>query len=111
MPIFKYLSRRIRSSFLRNFQVIGFFDVGTAWVGGSPYSDENPLNTSFFPAENPSSAVRVKVTYFRDPIVAGYGVGARALLFGYFVRVDYAWGIETREVQDPVWHFSLGMDF
>lgn len=111
MPIFKYLSRRIRSSFLRNFQVIGFFDVGTAWVGSSPYSDENPLNTSFFPEENPTSAVRVKVTYFRDPIVAGYGVGARALLFGYFVRVDYAWGIETREIQDPVWHFSLGMDF
>ncbi|NRB53468.1 MAG: hypothetical protein HRU41_37780 [Saprospiraceae bacterium] len=111
MPIFKYLSRRIRSSFLRNFQVIGFFDVGTAWVGSSPYSDENPLNTSFFPEGNPDSAVRVKVTYFRDPIVAGYGVGARALLFGYFVRVDYAWGIETREVQDPVWHFSLGMDF
>lgn len=110
-PIFKYFSRRIRSSFIRNFQLVGFFDVGTAWAGRSPYSDENPLNTSFFPEGNPDSAVRVKVTYFRDPIVAGYGVGARALLFGYFARVDYAWGIETREVQPPMWHFSLGMDF
>lgn len=110
-PIFKYFSRRIRSSFIRNFQLVGFFDVGTAWAGSSPYSDENPLNTSFFPEDNPDSAVRVKVTYFRDPIVAGYGVGARALLFGYFARVDYAWGIETREIQPPMWHFSLGMDF
>lgn len=110
-PIFKYFSRRIRSSFIRNFQLVGFFDVGTAWAGTSPYSDENPLNTSFFPEDNPNSAVRVKVTYFRDPIVAGYGVGARALLFGYFARVDYAWGIETREIQPPMWHFSLGMDF
>jgi len=110
-PIFKYFSRRIRSSFIRNFQLVGFFDVGTAWAGTSPYSDENPLNTSFFPEDNPDSAVRVKVTYFRDPIVAGYGVGARALLFGYFARVDYAWGIETREIQPPMWHFSLGMDF
>ncbi|MEZ5040066.1 MAG: hypothetical protein R2828_09240 [Saprospiraceae bacterium] len=110
-PIFKYLSRKIRSSFLRNFQVIGFFDVGTAWAGTSPYSDENPLNTSYFPENDPNSSVRVKVTYFRDPIVAGYGLGARALLFGYFVRVDYAWGVETREVQEPMWHFSMGMDF
>jgi outer membrane translocation and assembly module TamA len=94
--------------FFRNFQLVGFFDVGTAWEGSNPYSEENPLNTSV--VEN-SGLVSVKVNYFRDPIVAGYGGGVRAMLFGYFVRLDYAWGIETRTIQDPMLYLSIGTDF
>ncbi|TXB63269.1 hypothetical protein [Phaeodactylibacter luteus] len=108
MPIFKYFSNRLRSPFLRNFQLVGFFDVGTAWEGRDPYSIENPLNTSI--VDN-SGLVSVKVNYFRDPLVAGYGAGVRAMLFGYFVRADYAWGIETRQVQDPKFYLSIGTDF
>ena len=108
VPVFKYISRRIRSSFFRNFQVVGFFDLGTAWEGESPFSTENPLNTTVIPN---GDLVSVKVNYFRDPVVAGYGVGIRSVLFGYFLRVDYAWGIETRRIQDPRLYVSLGMDF
>ena len=108
VPIFKYISRRIRSSFFRNFQVVGFFDVGTAWTGLSPFSDDNPLNTTFIAN---GDLVSVKVNYFRDPVVAGYGFGVRSVLFGYFLRLDYAWGIETRKIQDPRLYVSLGMDF
>ena len=108
MPVFKYISKRIRSSFFRNFQVVGFFDVGTAWSGLSPFSDDNPLNTTFI---GNGELVSVKVNYFRDPVVAGYGFGVRSVLFGYFLRLDYAWGIETRRVQDPRIYVSLGMDF
>lgn len=108
VPIFKYFSNRVRSQFFRNFQLVGFFDVGTAWEGSNPYSEENPLNTSV--VEN-SGLVSVKVNYFRDPIVAGYGGGVRAMLFGYFVRLDYAWGIETRTIQDPMLYLSIGTDF
>ena len=109
VPIIKYFSNRIRNSFFRNLQLIGFFDVGTAWQGPTPFADENPLNTIFI--SNPQSPVSVKVNYFRDPVVAGYGAGIRSVLFGYFVRLDYARGIETRVVQDPRIYFSLGMDF
>ncbi|MCH2084737.1 MAG: hypothetical protein MK226_20295 [Saprospiraceae bacterium] len=108
VPIFKYFSRRLKSNFLRNFQVVGFFDVGTAWEGISPYSDDNPLNTTVIASGN---LVDVRVNYFRDPIVAGYGLGVRSVLFGYFVRLDYAWGIETREVLEPQLYISLGTDF
>ncbi|MEM9823451.1 MAG: hypothetical protein AAF985_20375, partial [Bacteroidota bacterium] len=107
VPIFKYFSRRVRSSFFRNFQIVGFFDFGTAWQGLSPYSDDNPLNTTTITNSN----VRVDINYFRDPIVAGYGAGIRSVLFGYFLRLDYAWGIETRVVQDPILYFSMGVDF
>ena len=88
--------------------MVGFFDVGTAWVGRTPYREDNPLNTTVFEEGN---VIDVTVNYFRDPIVAGYGVGARAMLFGYFIRVDYGWGIETRQVQDPRLYLSLGVDF
>jgi hypothetical protein len=112
VPIFRYFSKNIRSPFFRNFQAVAFFDAGTAWSGPDPYSDENPLNSTTFP-ENPTvfAPVTTRVVYFRDPLVFSYGVGARMLLFGYMVRLDYAWGLETRLVQDPKLHISLGMDF
>lgn len=108
VPFIKYIFPRTRSSFFRNLQVTGFFDTGTAWEGLSPYSDDNPLNIIYI--ENPP-AVQVKLKYFRDPLVAGYGFGARTLIFGYLVKLDYAWGIETRQVQKPILYLSIGSDF
>ncbi len=109
VPIFKYFSNKpVLGSFWRNFQLLAFFDVGTAWQGNNPYRGDNPLNTVY--VYNPPT-VAVKVNYFRDPLVAGYGVGVRAPIFGMYLRVDYGWGIETRVVQDPVLHIALGTDF
>lgn len=110
VPVFNYFTRRpIKSSFMRNFQVVGFFDTGTAWVGLSPFNDENPLNTVII--ENPNSPISVKVNYFRNPIVSGYGLGFRTTVFGYYMRLDFARGIETGVVQDRRIHLSLGTDF
>ncbi|HMO37834.1 MAG TPA: hypothetical protein PKC76_08665 [Saprospiraceae bacterium] len=108
LPVFRMISNRIKSPFFRNFQVVGFFDVGTAWTGNDPFREDSPLNTQEISNGND---ITIRVNYFRDPIVAGYGGGVRSTLFGYFVRVDYAWGIETRQVQDPRLYISLGMDF
>lgn len=109
IPLFKYFTRKpTLGNFWRNFQLVGFFDAGTAWQGRSPYDPDNPINTVFF--YNPPT-VTVKVNYFRDPIVAGYGVGVRAPVLGMFLRLDYAWGIETRAIQKPLLHFALGTDF
>lgn len=99
----------LKSAFLRNFQVVPFFDVGTAWEGKSPWSKENPLNTVLI--DDPNKPISVKVNYFRNPIVMGYGVGVRSVLFGYFVRVDVGWGVETGLTQKPILYGSLGKDF
>ena len=109
IPFLRYLSRgKLRSSFLRNLQIVGFVDAGTAWHGRDPFSDENPLNTlTLF---NPPT-VRVDVKYFRNPVVVGYGAGLRAMLFGYYFKVDYAWGLETKRRLDPKLHLSIGTDF
>ena len=89
-------------------QLVGFADVGTAWEGLSPFDEENPINIATL--TNPPT-VSVRVNYYKDPLVFGYGVGFRTVLFGYFIRLDYAWGVETRIVQKPKLHLALGFDF
>jgi len=106
-PVLRYLFRRSHSNFVRNFQMVAFFDAGTAWEGVNPFNETSPLNTW----KDSNANVDIEVNYFRDPIVYGYGAGIRTLLFGYFIRLDYAWGVETREVQDPRLYFSIGLDF
>ncbi len=107
-PIFSYLiNRPIRNEFIRNFQLIGFGDIGTAWEGPSPFDENNPFNTEI--VEN--GPVKIQVKYYKNPIVGGYGIGARSTVFGYFVRVDYAWGVESGNIQKPRWYVALGLDF
>jgi hypothetical protein len=110
IPIFKYLmpKKPVLGNFWRNFQITGFFDMGTAWQGKSPYRGDNPIN--IVTLTNPPT-VFVKVKYFRDPLVAGYGVGIRAQVFGTYLRLDYGWGIETRKIQSPMLHIGMGTDF
>jgi hypothetical protein len=109
VPFLQYLSRqKIRSSFLRNLQVVGFLDAGTAWHGPDPFSPDNPLNTVIL--YNPPT-VTVKVNYYRNPLIVGYGFGARTMLFGYLAKVDYGWNWETGTSRKPILHFSMGADF
>ena len=109
MPVFQYLSKqKIRSSFIRNLQLVAFADVGSAWHGSNPFGSGNPLNTVVL--TNPPT-VEVTVNYYRNPFIVGYGLGARTLVFGYFLKLDYGWSWETETVRDPILHFSMGADF
>lgn len=113
MGLFRYFRNPPRPNFFRNFQGILFFDVGTAWQGLSPFRDDNPLNSIIIDANQPGavSPVRVRVNYFRNPIVMGYGFGMKTTVLGYWVRLDYSWGVETGVVGDPRVYFSIGTDF
>lgn len=109
IPLFVYLlNRPIRSEFINHFQIVPFFDLGTAWIGNNPYSDENTFNQKTY-EQNP---IKIKVINVRDPLVAGYGAGLRSKLMGYFIRFDAAWGIQDLEVtKDPCYYLSIGTDF
>jgi hypothetical protein len=97
IPLFHYLSNKpIRSDFLNNFQVITFGDIGTAWNGKSPYDDSNSLNTLYIGAQG--NPITVILKNQRDPIIGGYGFGLRSRILGYFVRADWAWGVENGKV-------------
>ncbi|MCX6269499.1 MAG: hypothetical protein NTW16_19460, partial [Bacteroidetes bacterium] len=108
LPLFRYLfNRPIRSDFINNFQLVAFGDVGTAWTGTSPWSADNQLFTRYI-YRNP---LFIKVEMQKDPIVEGFGFGARMRLFGYFLRGDLAWGVEDGRILKPVFYFSLSLDF
>ena len=109
IPFMQYILGQNRgASFLKNLQLVGFYDAGLAWHGSGPFSEENPLNNLVI--QSPP-LITLDVRYFRDPLVMGYGLGLRSQLLGYFVKLDYARGIETRKVQKPVIYLSFGLDF
>lgn len=107
-PIISYfVNKPIQSVFLRNFQVVGFGDIGTAWTGKSPFAEDNPLNNE----TQTISPITVTYENVNDPVVGGVGFGLRSTLFGYFVRTDWAWGIENGEISDkPQFILSLSLD-
>lgn len=108
IPLFSYIfNKPIRSDFFRNFQVVGFGDIGTAWTGPTPYSKTNSL----FRKEYPGNPISVVVTKDIEPIVAGYGFGLRSRILGYFLRADWAWGLDDGVKQKRIFYFSLGLDF
>ncbi|HRG37991.1 MAG TPA: hypothetical protein PK289_05625 [Bacteroidia bacterium] len=109
-PVFKYLYKRpIRSDFIQNFQLVGFYDAGTAWTGSSPYASDNSLNYKII--GNNQTPYIVTLNTQHNPIVMGYGLGVRSRIFGYFVRLDRAWGLLDGIVLKPLWHLSLSLDF
>lgn len=113
VPVFSYISRKqLKSKFLRDFQIIGFADVGAAWLGLSPYSSEAPYANITYP--NPAigtNPVKVDVQYYRNPFVGGYGAGVRTSFLGYFFRFDSAWGLDTGLKVGPQYYFSMAKDF
>lgn len=111
VPVFAALSSSpLRSELLKNFQLVAFLDVGTAWKGLSPFDEENRYKVVTIP-NPPAGPVIVTARYFKNPIVAGYGFGARTKLLGYFLRTDVAWGLDGSIISKPLWYFSLGLDF
>lgn len=110
-PIFKYfISKPIKSEFVSNFQTIFFTDIGTAWTGKSPYSDDNTFNEKIITEDLPPGSYIILKNH-QNPIVGGFGWGLRTRLWGYFVRFDHAWGVEDGIVQRPINYLSVGMDF
>lgn len=108
LPLFKYFAKSpIKSDFIENFQLVTFFDAGSAWTGWNPYADGNLFNRTDV-VQNP---VTVSITNNREPVIYGYGFGLHSRLLGYFVRADWAWGVDDGRVMDRVFYVSLNMDF
>ncbi|HEY6901220.1 MAG TPA: hypothetical protein VI233_11275, partial [Puia sp.] len=120
LPVFATLfNKPINNAFLRNFQLVQFFDLGTAWNGRyakpkrplQTYPDDNQINQD--PNNNPYSPylqVLVKAGGI-GPFAGGYGFGARSTLLGYFLRFDAGWQMNTFFGGKPVLNVSMGVDF
>jgi len=107
-PVIRYLAGHpLRSNLLNSLQIVAFGDIGTAWTGRSPWSNENSWDTEVIR----NGPVTVTLDSNREPIVAGFGAGARAQILGYFVRADWAWGIENNYILPRIFYLSFSLDF
>jgi hypothetical protein len=117
VPLVRYLlDHPVRSDFLNNFQVIGFTDVGMAWYGNNPLSDLNTQNVITYVDHDTgsttgSTGIIITVIDNKNPLVGGVGFGLRSRILGYFVRLDFGWGIDNWEVQKRVVGLSFTTDF
>jgi len=110
LPVFTtLLNKPINNAFLRNFQLVQFIDLGTAWAG--PLKNiERPQ--SHYMNNDPSVPVEVTIkTGGIGPFAGGYGFGARSTLLGYFLRLDVGWQMNTFFGHSPTWQFAMGVDF
>ncbi|MFN8277122.1 MAG: hypothetical protein U0T84_06550 [Chitinophagales bacterium] len=109
IPLFSILMNRTpKSEFVRNFALVGFCDMGSAWEGWNPFDERNTYLTVTY--QNATSTVRVK--QFRTPVLLGTGAGLRMSLLGYFIKFDMAWGLDTGEwSKKPNYYLSFGYDF
>jgi len=110
VPFVQLIAGRLLSSkILNSLQFLVFGEIGTAWTGVTPYSKDNCLYTRWINSGN----ITAKVTRQLDPWVQGFGMGLRASLFGYFLRFDYAWGLENMQIyrKKGMLMFSIGLDF
>lgn len=106
LPVFSTLfNKPINNAFLRNFQLIQFIDLGSAWNG--TYSKLSRPQVVY---GNPPAQVLIKAGGI-GPFVGGYGFGARSTLLGYFLRVDFGWEMNTFFKDKPMIHFAMGVDF
>ncbi len=107
-PVFSTIfNRPINNAFLRNFQIIQFFDFGTAWNGA--YNKIKRPDVSYTDPVN-NVTVRVKAGGL-GPFAGGYGFGARSTLLGYFVKFDAGWPMTGFFNDKPILYVSLGLDF
>ncbi|PIQ47234.1 MAG: hypothetical protein COW03_16230 [Cytophagales bacterium CG12_big_fil_rev_8_21_14_0_65_40_12] len=98
-----------QSAFVRNLQIIGFYDLGSAWQDLSPFKERNNLNTVEIQEDgSPFSAV---INNFSNPWLQSVGGGMRTMFFGFYSRMDVAWPIRDFTVQTPRFQLSIGYDF
>jgi hypothetical protein len=108
LPVFTtFLSKPINNAFVRNFQLIQFVDLGSAWNGSY---DKIGRPTVTYGTDPATVQVQLKAPGI-GPFVGGYGFGARSTLLGYFLKFDAGWPMKGFFRGKPIYYFSMGLDF
>ena len=96
-----------KSDFLNNLQCVGFADVGAAWSGLHPYTEDNFFN--YVSGELGPSTVTIDSN--REPVLYDYGFGLRSRVLGYWVAADWAYGVDAGIRLPRRFVLSLNFDF
>jgi hypothetical protein len=106
LPIVKYLYKgTISSNFLRNLQIIGFTDIGTAYTNKFSFNNYKSTTTV---TQAPFSAT---VTDYLSPFLIGFGGGLRTMFLGYYIKTDLGWGLQNNILSKPNLYITFGYDF
>jgi hypothetical protein len=109
LPVFTtFFSKPINNAFVRNFQLIQFIDLGSAWNGG--YDKLARPDITYADPRDPTVTVNIKAPGV-GPFLGGYGFGARSTLLGYFLKFDAGWPMNGFFRGKPIYYFSMGLDF
>jgi hypothetical protein len=98
-----FLQRTVRSKFMNSLQLVPFIDAGAV---GTDFLSIPSVDTRTVYAENKSASM-VSFNSLTTTI-QGIGLGARAQISSYFIRLDVAKGVDRTS---PLWHISLSEDF
>lgn len=110
IPLFSYLSRgNITSNFVKNFQMVAFYDIGSAWNESAPWERINDQNTEVI--ATPGSPFVITINNFNNPWLQSYGAGLRTVLLNYYFKFDVARPIRNFEQGDLRFYVSLGYNF
>ncbi|MCS5490109.1 biopolymer transporter Tol [Algoriphagus limi] len=110
IPLFSYLTRgNITSNFIRNFQLVGFYDIGSAWDVSAPWERVNDQNTEIINTEG--SPFEITLNNFNNPWLQSYGAGLRTVLLNYYVKFDVARPIRNYQTEDLKFYVTLGYNF
>ncbi len=108
VPLIRYLyNGPISNNFFRNLQLTAFTDIGSAWSGVSPFTQNNKINRE----TKGNQLYTAEVTNYISPWLIGYGGGLRTLFLGYYAKLDVGWGILNYQIQTPKIYLSVGYDF
>ena len=110
LPVFTTLfSKPINNAFVRNFQLIQFIDLGSAWNGA--YDKLSRPDITYTDPRDPNTVqVNIRAPGI-GPFLGGYGFGARSTLLGYFLKLDAGWPMNGFFKGKPIYYFSMGLDF
>jgi hypothetical protein len=91
-------------------QLVAFIDVGSAWEGLFATGDRagKRFSSYVWPASPQKPIVTINMPGTKNgSLAASSGIGVRAKLLGYFLKVDGTYNLD----KDFGYHISIGTDF
>jgi hypothetical protein len=109
IPIGKLNRRSLPEKGLYKISFVPFFDIGTAWTEGNPFSSRNKYPTETRTITN--GPVTVDLQTLKSPFIMGFGGGIHTEIWSYLLKIDVAWSVDDNTLQSPAVMISLGERF
>jgi hypothetical protein len=98
------VKKPMRSNFMKSLNTVLWFNIGSAWYGGSPYSPSNPANITTIN----SGDVVIEVFNRKNPLVYSFGPGIKAKLWGYNLSYKLAFTMDNSVLTRNIHLWTIG---